>query len=254
MSTDPYESRALLEQYLLFHYGAAAEILPGNVEAPAGALDYPGRCARLLLDSTGPGQKARRALDLGCAVGRASFELARGVPEVVALDRSRSFVEAAQRLQREGSLGYERVDEGDRRTPLRAVVPADIERVRVSFVEGDACTLSPELGVFDLVLLANLVDRLPDPAACLHSLASLVAPGGTVLITSPYTWLEDFTPRAAWLGGRAGDRRPTHEQIGEALGAAFAPIGRTDLPFLIREHARKFQWSLAEGTLWRRLG
>jgi hypothetical protein len=25
-----------------------------------------------------------------------------------------------------------------------------------------------------------------------------------------------------------------------------------DLPFLIREHARKFQWSVAQATLWER--
>jgi hypothetical protein len=25
-----------------------------------------------------------------------------------------------------------------------------------------------------------------------------------------------------------------------------------DLPFLIREHQRKFQWSVAEATIWRR--
>jgi hypothetical protein len=25
---------------------------------------------------------------------------------------------------------------------------------------------------------------------------------------------------------------------------------RKDLPFLIREHARKFQWSVAEATIW----
>jgi hypothetical protein len=29
-----------------------------------------------------------------------------------------------------------------------------------------------------------------------------------------------------------------------------APV--KDLPFLIREHARKFQWSVAEATIWRR--
>jgi hypothetical protein len=27
---------------------------------------------------------------------------------------------------------------------------------------------------------------------------------------------------------------------------------RLDMPFLIREHARKFQWSVALGTRWRR--
>ena len=33
---------------------------------------------------------------------------------------------------------------------------------------------------------------------------------------------------------------------------AFDLIAVKDLPFLIREHARKFQWSVAEATIWRR--
>jgi hypothetical protein len=26
-----------------------------------------------------------------------------------------------------------------------------------------------------------------------------------------------------------------------------------DLPFLLREHARKYQWSVAQASLWRRI-
>ena len=29
-------------------------------------------------------------------------------------------------------------------------------------------------------------------------------------------------------------------------------IAAKDLPFLIREHARKYQWSVAQATIWRR--
>ena len=253
MNSDPYETPALLDQYLLFHYGNAGDALPAGLPAPPGSANYPARCAHRLLDAGGAAAPLR-ALDLGCAVGRASFELARHVPEVIGLDRSRSFVAAARRLQSEGLHVYHRLEEGELSTPLCAEAPPGIDRSRVRFGEGDACRLSPDLGTFDLVLLANLLDRLSDPAACLHGLASIVVPGGTVLITSPYTWLETFTPRSRWLGGRREDAlRPTHEHIGEHLGAGFALLDREDLPFVIREHCRKFQWSLAEATLWRRV-
>lgn len=33
---------------------------------------------------------------------------------------------------------------------------------------------------------------------------------------------------------------------------AFDLIRRSDLPFVLREHARKFQWSVADATLWQR--
>ncbi|NDC01228.1 MAG: methyltransferase domain-containing protein, partial [Verrucomicrobia bacterium] len=48
--------------------------------------------------------KSRRALDLGCAVGRSSFELAAKVPEVIAIDFSRAFIRAARKLAKNGSL------------------------------------------------------------------------------------------------------------------------------------------------------
>jgi hypothetical protein len=75
------------------------------------------------------------------------------------------------------------------------------------------------------------------------------------VITSPYTWLEEFTPRGNWLGGLECDGRrvTTRDGLQAALAADFELVAVKDLPFLIREHARKFQWSVAEATIWRRI-
>ncbi|MCK7502526.1 MAG: SUMF1/EgtB/PvdO family nonheme iron enzyme [Comamonadaceae bacterium] len=54
-----------------------------------------------------------KALDVGCAVGRASFELARGYREVLGVDLSRAFIDAADTLRRDGELRYFRKDEGE---------------------------------------------------------------------------------------------------------------------------------------------
>jgi hypothetical protein len=35
----------------------------------------------------------------------------------------------------------------------------------------------------------------------LEVLPYLVKPGGVMLITSPYTWLEQFTHPSKWMGG-----------------------------------------------------
>ena len=79
-------------------------------------------------------------------------------------------------------------------------------------------------------------------------------PGGQLIITSPYTWLEEFTPRANWLGGfeRDGRRVTTRDGLEAALAQDFQLIATRDLPFLIREHGRKFQLSVAEATIWHR--
>ncbi len=218
---------------------------------PATALGYPARCVAECLDAARLPAQAR-ALDLGCAVGRAAFELARHCSEVIGIDYSHRFIVVAQHLQQHGSISYACVEEGLLTTPATAEVPFEIDRRRVTFEQGDAQVLRSDLGQFDVVLLANLVDRLRDPSRCLGALHSLVRIGGQLILTTPCTWLEDYTPRSHWLGGFEHDGRPI--RILATLQAAFDPhftLARTlDMPFVIREHARKFQWSVAQATVW----
>ena len=192
-----------------------------------------------------------RALDVGCAVGRSAFELARFCEQVIGIDYSHRFIEAARLLRRSGTLLFERIDEGTLTTQCVAAVPSGIDRERVQFETGDAMNL-PDLGAFDIVLAANLICRLSDPARFLLATPRLVKPGGQFILTSPYTWLDEFTPRANWLGGfeREGNRVTTLDALQGLLEPHFTLASRRDLPFLIREHQRKFQWSVSEATVW----
>lgn len=94
------------------------------------------------------------------------------------------------------------------------------------------------------------MDRLPSPERFLAALPGLVRPGGQLILTSPYTWLPEYTAREKWLGGRDG--RKTLDGLRTALEPAFSLRETKDLPFLIREHARKYQWSVAQASIWRR--
>lgn len=238
---NPYESPRLLDEYLLFHYGDPAEVLPWEC-GPHDALGFPMRSVTALLDTT----PRDRALDLGCAVGRSAFELSRFCREVVAVDYSHRFIAAAETLRTAGSLLYSCCEEGARSRQLTARPPDGCHPERIAFEQGDAMNLRPGLGEFDLVHAANLLCRLPDPARLLRRLPSLVRPGGTLIITTPCTWLEEFTAPAHWPPGT------TLDWLRESLAPHFSLEKQADLPFLIREHARKFQWSVALGTLWRK--
>ncbi len=249
---NPYETERLLGEYLLFHFGTPEEILPYDF-GPRAALEFAERVvSETIVGSELPA--GARALDLGCAVGRSSFELARHCEEVVGIDFSASFIRAAGTLRDDGELSYYRTDEGELRTPLRARIPAGVDGSRVRFEVGDACDLRADLGSFDVVLMANLIDRLPDPARCLERLPLLVRDGGQLVIASPYTWLPEYTPRERWLGGRAVGGAPlgTLDALRGRLEPTFEFRGVQDVPFLIREHARKFQWSVSQASIWRR--
>ena len=249
---NPYETERLLNEYLLFHYGTPAEVLPYH-SGPVSALGYPVRCVTECLDVAVVPAGAR-ALDLGCAVGRSTFELARECGSVLGIDYSHQFIGAAEQLRTGGALQYVRVDEGDLRSPLLARRPEGVAAEKVSFEQGDAMQLRAGLGGFDVILMANLIDRLSEPMRCLKQLAPLMHTGGQLIITSPYTWLSDYTPKANWLGGReeGGLPKTTLQGLQEALDGEFELRQTKDLPFLIREHARKFQWSVAQASLWSR--
>jgi putative 4-mercaptohistidine N1-methyltranferase len=246
-----YETRRLLDEYLLFHYGADDEVLPWP-GGPRNALGFPVRSVTELwpdVDSQVDGGKTllSRALDIGCAVGRSSFELSRHCAEVTGIDFSHSFVQAAETLRTSGSLDYFVTEEGPCTSPHTAWRPEDAHPERVKFAQGDAMSLPDDLGAFDLVHAANLICRLTHPQRFLDRLPGLVKPGGWLLLTTPCTWLEEFTPPENMPGGR------TFDWLSAKLSPAFTLRRKVDLPFLIREHARKFQWSVALGTLWQRL-
>lgn len=249
MYTVNYEDKSILNEYLLFHYGEKEEVLPYPF-GPIDALEFPIRCITELLDSsTLPEQP--HALDLGCAVGRSSFELARYCDSVMGIDYSQIFISAAQTLQKEGSLNYTKKITGTITKLLTAKVAENINRSRVQFSVGDAHELPQDLGCFDVVLAANLLCRMNDPKKLLKRLPSLIKPNGQLILTTPSTWLETITPMTNWLGATPETGEPL-AIIQTILSPNFELITAKDIPFLIGEHSRKFQWSVAQGSVWKR--
>jgi len=244
-----YESSRAVDEYLQFHFASDAEMLPYGADiAPTAALGFTRRCAELTLAAKG----RSRALDIGCAVGGVSMELAKHFDAVVGVDFSHAFVAAAQKIRDAGSHDYTARVEANITETRTATVQADVDRSRVSFEQGDACALREDLGTFDAVLAGNLLCRLPDPLAFLERAVSLVNPGGVLVLVSPYSWLEEYTPKEKWLGGCPGKPRSI-EVVSmhlEALGLEL--VERRDMPFLMREHARKFQLGFSDGSVWRR--
>ena len=244
MNLNPYETARVLGEYLLFHYGSPEEILPPERPWPPGmeaALGFPARTAARFSQG-----RVNRALDIGCAVGRSSFEMARQCDHVLGIDFSKSFIEAAETLRLGGGIQYERLEEASLTTPLVARAPENIPADAITFVDGDAMDLPPELGQFDRVHAANLICRLPEPMRFLSRLPDLVKPGGELVLATPCTWLAEFTPPDQW---------PPHDTFGwlnAALEPHFDLRVRDDEPFLIRESARKFQWTTALLTVWTR--
>lgn len=239
--SDVYESDQLLSEYLLMHYGNDQELMPWGF-GPKDAIGFPTRTVGHFPPETGT-----RALDLGCAVGRSSFELSKDSEEVVAMDFSHSFIAAAEEMRTKSSIDYLMLETGNQTSPATASLPEGSQPEKVRFFQGDAMNLPADLGSFHRVHAANLICRLPEPKKLLQRLPDLVKPNGHLILATPCTWLDEFT---------ALDKQPeddTFVWLKKQLEGAFKLVSRHDEPFLIRETARKFQWTVSLVTVWERL-
>lgn len=255
--SNPYETLSVLNEYMTLHYAAPETQLPFQ-GGPQAALSFPQRTASLLIDFCRKlDVPMQRALDIGCAVGGSSFALASAFEKVVGVDLSKQFVDTAQSLKERLKFPYQVKIEGDIYEEAVASVDAGAA-ARVEFRQADACSLPAEFIDFDAVLIANLLCRLPSPGACLgrlEGMRGLLRSGGIVVIVSPYTWMEKFTPREVWLGGYYDDDGKPHfsqDGIKAMLGDEFQLLHRQDMPLLIREHRRKYQYIVSDALVFQK--
>jgi 5-histidylcysteine sulfoxide synthase/putative 4-mercaptohistidine N1-methyltranferase len=244
IESNSYESDRIVAQYCHFGWG----------ESFFGVANYPSTCAKLALEAMVDKHK-RNALDLGCAVGRSSFELARVFDRVTGVDFSTRFIRHAQTLKRTGHLRYSLPVEGDIEDFYEiSLGEFDLDTVahKVEFWQGDACNLKAHLSGYDLIFAGNLLDRLYDPKRFLESLYDRLSPGGVLILTSPYTWQEDSTPKERWIGGfkRDGENLFTLDGLKEILEPGLILKETRDVPFVIRETARKYQHTIAQMSIW----
>jgi putative 4-mercaptohistidine N1-methyltranferase len=292
-----YETTSSLNQYLMLHYPSSGllegvpSILP-HKNAPQHGLRFPQRSAQALWDlfrKVNPSAPPTTSLDIGCAVGGGSFELARYFAEVDAFDYSENFIRMAHQMKHMQRITFNVPMEGEISETVvcrhESYVTPEIAN-RTNFFVGNACAMkemmqpgedgtAPRLKTkaYDAIILANLLCRLPDPMACLEALPDLLTDHGVVLILTPFTWMEEFTPRDKWLGGchdAADDYENDDEDVSkstkrqkkecwsrdglqrhmERLG--FVIVSREEMPLVIREHQRKYQYIISEATGWKK--
>jgi putative 4-mercaptohistidine N1-methyltranferase len=177
---------------------------------------------------------------------------------VVGIDFSTRFIQCGVKLAEIGIIRYTLPDEGQ----LVSYHERRLDRLglaetanRVEFWQGDACNLKDIHAGFDLILAANLIDRLYSPRSFLKDVASRLNPGGLLVLASPYTWLEEHTKRDEWVGGfkKDGESYSTLDGLKDLLAANFELVqGPMAVPFVIRETQRKHQHTLSEVTIWKR--
>ncbi|MEK6659830.1 MAG: putative 4-mercaptohistidine N1-methyltransferase, partial [Campylobacterota bacterium] len=243
--SDAYESDEQVLQYCEFQYG----------DEYFGVKNFAQECVKIASKFA---KNQKKALDLGCATGRATFELAQSFDEVEGIDSSARFIGVGVKLKSEGYVAFSSKTEGDLVQKKKVTIEElgyENLKERVSFWQGDACNLKPNFNSYDLVLAANLIDRLYNPRLFLENIGERLESDGVLVLTSPYTWQESSTKKEFWLGGykdESGKEIKTIDTLKEIFGNEFELIHLQDLEFVIKETARKFQHSVAEVSVWRK--
>lgn len=215
-------TRQHLSSYTWDHY---AEFDPHETNQQS----KPGSVARLLSDGMtllNDGDQFLSAdgpvLDIGCSVGRTSFELAKATGRsVIGIDLNYAMLRKAAEVLRDGRVRYQRrrvglvYDTRDFRIPFDAASQVD-------FWACDAAALPFASKTFSMIVSLNTLDCMHSPLELFHSIESALAPGGQALVGCPYDWSTSATPVEQWLGG--------HSQRGNDSGASEAVVRRLLTP------------------------
>ncbi|WP_455757734.1 5-histidylcysteine sulfoxide synthase [Sulfurimonas sp.] len=242
---DIYESDELVSQYCEFQYG----------DTHFGVNNFAVECAKIASKFS---TNRTKALDLGCATGRATFELAKTFDEVEGIDFSVRFVGVGSKLKSDGYVAFHSIEEGEISKNKKVTIQElGYEKLKnkVSFWQGDACNLKPNFNSYDLVMATNLIDRLYNPRLFLDTIDERLNKDGILVITSPYTWQESSTKKEFWLGGYKDENNvgiKTIDALKNILAQKFELIHLQDLEFVIKETARKYQHTISQVSVWKK--
>jgi len=251
--SDKYETAETVNEYLAAHYDDLREALPSEhpfrrVLSIALQEDFYTAALDLLRPHlNGP----RIGLDIGCSVGRATYELAEFCRRVYGIEIAFLSALTARRMLRgfpDAPRDYPLRFEGSRgrRRPLQSRLRENVE-ILVASAEYLPFP-SSSVGVTNSW---NVIDRLPDPERALAEQERVTSPAGTLSLTSPYNWETSHTPRHQWIGGQ-GDV-PTLTAIRERIAGRLDILEeRQHLPWVFMLTERYFEVFFSHGLIARK--
>jgi len=154
-------------------------------------------------------------VDIGCSVGRTTFELAsQSDGLVLGIDLNFGMLKVAKDIVNKGRITYPLRREGivyERRS-----FPADFKNLnRIDFWVCDAAALPFEGEVFSSAVSFNVLDCLWSPNEHLREISRILQPQGKAVISTPFDWSVNVTPVESWLGGHS--QRAPHEGLGSSF-------------------------------------
>jgi SAM-dependent methyltransferase len=224
------------------HYARLLEHLSIYMDAHWGDRAQPpdGFAAQPVIEKLAGLPRVELAVELGCSAGRIVAELAVNADRVVGLELNFGTIRRARQLLDGAPVAYGRRMIG--RHYLRVEVLArdrTVANERRQLVCGDA--LDPPLiqGMFDRVVALNVLDSVRQPRQLVSVVDGLCAPGGELILASPYSWQSTVMDDHERIGGSdPAIDVATILRDGSGLGARYRIEDEADVPWTLRRDAR----------------
>jgi SAM-dependent methyltransferase len=186
-SAGGYNSPAMVSAYLWSHYG--------DLIGDRRATDAYRRWSALIPRRSG------LALDVGCAVGRFTFELANTHRHVIGVDTSIAFIHQTRQIVKRRRLDFDMIIEGSLTEP-RGCSFDDRDLDGVEFIVADAMALPFRSRSFETVATLNLLEKVPDPLLHLKEInRMLLTERSGFIFSDPFSWDPAVSPPETWLIG-----------------------------------------------------
>lgn len=168
-----YESDGVLKNYIRSQYGPFLKRNP--------YYDSESFYQKILLEIQPYIKDNMKVLDVGCATGRVSFELA-SLGDVVCTgtDQSKKFIEFSNKFR---NFGVKRIN-----FPKRKVGS-------VNFIVDDILDTKLNNNDYDIIVCINIFDRVDNPPKLFEVLYGLLKNNGILLIVDPYDWSMSLAPK-----------------------------------------------------------
>ena len=241
-----YETNGDICQQLESHYGQ--DYL--NVD------NYPLQIAKMVNEYLNKYQvPSSKLLDIGCSVGRCSFELAQSFDQVEAVDFSAGVIQHGVQLKTGHQVRYVIESEGDivdfNEIDLNALNLSHYS-ANVKFFQGDASNLKEVFKGYDVILAQHVLEKTYHPAQFLKNVAPRLNDQGLLIIVSDYQFTDQVSEKSKWLSGVKvnGENVCGLDGLLPLLADDFNLVEQQDLTRVLKENQRNFKVSQCQITVW----
>jgi 5-histidylcysteine sulfoxide synthase/putative 4-mercaptohistidine N1-methyltranferase len=197
-----------------------------------------------------------KLLDLGCRVGRVSFELAPHFDWVDAVDFSARYIQHGVKAQQGDPIRYIMTVEGDIvdyiETTLSALQLAP--QSNILFSQGDPCNLKAIFTDYDVVIAQQIIERSYQPKLFLQLIADRIKTGGLLILVSDYQVDPNVTDKEHWIGGLKvnGENMTVFDGISQQLSPKFTLVGQDEVTQLTQLNKHNYQVKQLQLSIWQK--